>query len=362
MPASTNKILTVAAALLALDPQARFTTRVVAGPDPETIVLVGGGDPTIASGKDSLYPGAARLTDLAAQVKPHLTGPVKRVLVDNSRYAEPWPAGDTWDPRDVAGGSITPITPVMLDGGRRMPLNKDAPRYQDAAGQTATELAEALGATGASVVAGSAPSGAKVLGEVRSPTVQQLVETALMISDNVLAETLAKEVAKARGKETTFANATAAVRETLTENGFDLTGTTTVDGSGLGLANRLNARVLSEILAVAAAPDGSPKADARTAKLRPLLRGLPVAGAPGGTLGGGRYRAGEAAAQGRGWVRAKTGTLSEGKQVNSLSGVVLDRDNRLLVFALVSNGSQMEQGRAALDVITSALRGCGCQG
>src|SRR5207245_206865 len=45
-PASTNKTLTTAAALLALDRQARVITRVVAGNQPGTVVLVGGGDPT----------------------------------------------------------------------------------------------------------------------------------------------------------------------------------------------------------------------------------------------------------------------------------------------------------------------------
>ncbi|SHE74070.1 D-alanyl-D-alanine carboxypeptidase/D-alanyl-D-alanine-endopeptidase [Streptoalloteichus hindustanus] len=361
VPASTNKVLTAAAALLTLDAQSRFSTKVVAGPDPETVVLVGGGDPTLSLGKGSLYPGSARLADLAAQVRGQLGGPVRRVLVDTSRYGETWPGGAIWDARDIAGGSITYITPVMLDGGRVSPLVWSGTRHQDPAGQAGTELAKAIGATGAAVSVGSAPANARVLGEVASPTVQQLVETTLLISDNVVAETLAKEVARARGKEPTFANSAAAVRETLTQNGFDLSGVTTVDGSGLALTNHLSARVLADVLAVAAAPDGSPKADARTAKLRPLLRGLPVAGSPSGTLDD-RYDAEDGTAGGRGWVRAKTGSLSEGKLVNGLSGVVLDRDNRLLVFALVSNGSQQDPGRRALDSVASALRGCGCRG
>jgi serine-type D-Ala-D-Ala carboxypeptidase/endopeptidase (penicillin-binding protein 4) len=57
-------------------------------------------------------------------------------------------------------------------------------------------------------------------------------------------------------------------------------------------------------------------------------------------------------------VRAKTGTL-EG--VNSLAGIVVDADGRLLVFALLSNGpSPSAEVRPALDAIAAALRSCGC--
>ena len=47
-PASTMKLATGLAALAALGPGARFTTRVVRGATPDSIILVGGGDPTLA--------------------------------------------------------------------------------------------------------------------------------------------------------------------------------------------------------------------------------------------------------------------------------------------------------------------------
>ena len=47
IPASTQKLLTAAAALLVLGPRTRLTTRVLAsGPD---LYLVGGGDPTLTT-------------------------------------------------------------------------------------------------------------------------------------------------------------------------------------------------------------------------------------------------------------------------------------------------------------------------
>src|SRR5947209_1533707 len=47
-PASTTKLVTGLAALAVLGGGARFTTRVVQGPSAGSIILVGGGDPTLA--------------------------------------------------------------------------------------------------------------------------------------------------------------------------------------------------------------------------------------------------------------------------------------------------------------------------
>ncbi|MGH3827266.1 MAG: D-alanyl-D-alanine carboxypeptidase, partial [Pseudonocardiaceae bacterium] len=48
-PGSTAKLLTACAALLRLDHQERLHTTVLAGAEPGTVVLVGGGDPTLSS-------------------------------------------------------------------------------------------------------------------------------------------------------------------------------------------------------------------------------------------------------------------------------------------------------------------------
>src|SRR6201996_4704238 len=90
-PASTNKTLTSAAALLALDRNARVTTRVVAAKDPGTIVLVGGGDPTLsgaAPGQNTWYHGAPRLSDLADQVRRSGVTPTA-VQVNTSLFSGP---------------------------------------------------------------------------------------------------------------------------------------------------------------------------------------------------------------------------------------------------------------------------------
>ena len=168
----------------------------------------------------------------------------------------------------------------------------------------------------------------------------------------MLAEAVAREVAKGKGEEVSFEGASKATMDILRENKFDLEGVTMRDGSGLSTEDRVPARLFGELLGLAAGPDGK---DERTAKLRPLIGALPVAGGSG-TLD---KRFGGVGAEGRGWVRAKTGTLSG---VNSLAGVVLDKDNRLLVFALMSNGGGATTVvRDKLDIVAATLRGCGCR-
>jgi D-alanyl-D-alanine carboxypeptidase/D-alanyl-D-alanine-endopeptidase (penicillin-binding protein 4) len=199
---------------------------------------------------------------------------------------------------------------------------------------------------------GAAPAGAKVLGTVDSQPVHELVAQALRISDNVLAEVLAREVALATGAAPSFAGAAQAVRGVLASNGIDTADLRLVDGSGLSSQNQVSARGLGGVLAAAVA---SQSLDPRTTRLRPLLEGLPVAGGTG-TLAE-RY-VDDPTRPGRGYVRAKTGTLTD---VNALAGVVLDADGRLLVFALLSNGSLPAAARPALDAIAAALRTCGCR-
>jgi len=87
-PASTSKLATAAAVLTVHRPTDRFSTQVVAGPAPDTVVLVGGGDPTLSAalpGQQPAYPEAGRISELAAKVRAALGGTaVRTVVVDDS--------------------------------------------------------------------------------------------------------------------------------------------------------------------------------------------------------------------------------------------------------------------------------------
>ncbi|MDN5861043.1 MAG: D-alanyl-D-alanine carboxypeptidase/D-alanyl-D-alanine-endopeptidase [Pseudonocardia sp.] len=354
VPGSTAKLLTAAAALLTLDPTSSLVTKAVAGPDAGTVVLVGGGDPTLTAlpiGKEGVYPDPARLVDLAREVQAAMKGPITRVLIDTSRYEGPRLA-EGWDPSDVKGGYIAPIESLMLDGGRVDPAAQDGERVGEPAVAAGKAFAELLGVD-EKIETTTANPNAKVLGAVASAPISALVEHSLRASDNVLAEVLGREVARARGATADFAGATKATLAALAQAGFDTTGTQLSDTSGLSTEDRLSARVLGAVLAAAAKPSQGPH-DVQF--LRPILSGLPVAGGVG-TLAT-RFEADGIAADGRGVVRAKTGTLTG---VSTLAGVVTDADGRLLVFALMSNGGSPAAVRPRLDDLAAELSACGCR-
>lgn len=352
VPGSTAKILTTAAALLTLNPTDGFVTRVVAGTQPGTVVLVGGGDPTLTAlpeGEESVYPGPARLTELAEQVQERMPGPIDTVVVDTNRYSGPTSAPG-WDPTDVAAGFVTPIEPLMLDGGRIDPTLQDTPRTDEPALVAGRAFADLVGAD--DVETGTAPGQSERLGSVTSAPFSELVEHTVRTSDNVLAEALAREVAVVRGGQPSFAGAAEQTLAALTQAGFDPSGAVLVDGSGLSTDDEVPAQVLGALLAAAATPA---QGDRDTDFLRPLITGLPVAGGDG-TLDD-RFGVDAPSSAGRGTVRAKTGTLTN---VSSLAGLVTDADGRLLVFAFMSNGASPATVRPRLDALAAELGGCGC--
>ncbi len=371
LPASTVKIATAAAALTALPADRRLTTRVVAGAVPGEIVLVGGGDPTLAGpGGEGDYPASASLAELAAKVRVSLgPAPVTRVVVDESLYSGERVAPG-WKPTYLSDGAVAAVGPLMVDGGR---VSRDKPRrHADPALAAGRQLATLLAASTPAdplapapapvpapgtkpapveVVRGTAPAAPTPLGEVTSPTIVALVERMLARSDNDLAEALARHVALAQGQPASFSGASSALEQVLAPLGVNPAAVLLADGSGLSRSNRIPPSAVTGLLARAGSGTDP--------RLAPLLTGLPVGGFSG-TLAG-RYRTGTAAAPGAGAVRAKTGTL-EG--VSALAGVVRTNDGRLLAFHLVADGVPVGANAGAekaLDRLAAALAACGCR-
>ncbi|WP_409435489.1 D-alanyl-D-alanine carboxypeptidase/D-alanyl-D-alanine-endopeptidase [Mycobacterium sp. SMC-14] len=346
-PASTNKVLTAAAALLALDSGARVTTRVTAGDQPGVVVLVGGGDPTLSTaevGQDTWYREAARISDLAEQVR-RSGASVSEVQVDVSAFTGPTMA-QGWDAEDIEGGDIAPIEAVMVDGGRVQPTTVESRRSPTPALDAGKALAAELGVDPDKVSIASSTVTGRELGAVRSaPLVVRLGEM-MNASDNVMAESIAREVAAAMGRPRSFAGAVDAVTNRLATAHIAVSGAALQDSSGLSVDDRLSARTLDSVVQAAAGPD--------LPELRPLLDMLPVAGGSG-TLSE-RFLNPKTGRGAAGWLRAKTGSLT---RTNALAGIVTDRDKRVLTFAFISNDAG-PTGRTAIDALAAVLRTCGC--
>ena len=353
VPASTAKIATAVAVLLATEPDQRLRTTVVAGPAPGEVVLIGGGDPTLAGPEASAVAfGPARLVELAAQVRSAMGRTrVTRVLVDDTLFVG-GSTGPGWKPSYVSSGNVAPVMALSLDGGRVHP--EAQPRVLDpalAAGRAFAQLLDPSPAAGAQIVVarGAAAPSASRLGSVASPPIPVLVEQMLERSDNDIAEAMTRQVALARGLPASFAGGGQAVTAVLSEFAGPAVaaGVALQDGSGLSREDRVEPASMAALLAVAA----------RTERLRPLLGGLPVAGFDG-TLAE-RFRS-AAALPAAGRVRAKTGTLDG---ISALAGLVRTSDGRLLAFDITADAVRdgaTTGAEAALDVVAATLASCGC--
>ena len=323
-PASVTKILTAAAALYQLGPEDTLSTAVVRGANPGEVTILAGGD---------VWLDDEALDALAAQVS-NVGGAVDTVTIDTSSWdgMEEYP--ESWDPENVDAGFVAPMQPAMLSGGRLGGATEgDVPRTHTPALDVAQALANRLGAANVAVADGPAPADAEVVASVESPTLLERMRVMMRNSDNVYAEAIGRELALARGTT----DAPQAALDTLAEQGFDVSGTTLLDNCGLSDANRIPPALL----------DGVLLSSATEAPIRDLLGTLPVA-AGEGTLAS-RY--GDLA--GRGWVRAKTGTLDE---TSALAGTVTSVNGNVYTFAFISNDSSILEARQGMDQLASVLR------
>jgi D-alanyl-D-alanine carboxypeptidase len=367
-PASTAKLTTAIAALHVLGPDARLTTKVVAGPASSQIILVGGGDPTLAAGTPPAtdYPQPATLVSLAAQTARALRARGEQSVqlgYDTSLFTGPTMAPG-WPNSYVTTGNVTPIESLEVDQGRLTasgaPQDADDPtnnlaRTFTPAAQAAQSFASFLSGDGITVsgpAAAQAPKASTTLAAVSSPPVSQMVGQMLAESNNVIAENLARQVAIATGHPASFAGAASAVTGVLAGLGVS-SGVSLVDGSGLSPQDRITPAVLVQLIRLASDP-GQPD-------LRPAITGLPVAGfsgtlAPGGSVFGG---IGQSAL---GVVRAKTGNLTT---VVALAGIAYDSGGEVLAFAFMADqlpSGGLGPGAASITQLAAALAACGCNG
>jgi D-alanyl-D-alanine carboxypeptidase/D-alanyl-D-alanine-endopeptidase (penicillin-binding protein 4) len=354
--ASTFKVVTSAAALAVFGPDHVFETRVVAGDEPGTIVLVGGGDVTLTrlpTGQRSIYTDAAHLDDLVAQTRAALAADeetsgatVTRIVVDASLFGtDDW--RDDWNPNSPAEGYQTRVTALQVDGDREDPTRTGSPRGTDPIGRVADAFSASF--PGARVESGTAAPGADELATVSSPTVASLISDSLLESDNMIAEMLARLVSIELGAGNTFASLQQAIPEALEVYGIPTDGIVVADGSGLSTANAVPPSYLTRLFGLV--EDG-------VGDLEAIEAGLPVAGETG-TLDEDERFTGDSAAA-RGHVFAKTGYV---RSAYTLAGIIEAADGSTLVFTIYALGTVGETLPTAtmegIDALTTAFYRCG---
>ncbi|WP_420176895.1 D-alanyl-D-alanine carboxypeptidase/D-alanyl-D-alanine endopeptidase [Luteococcus sp. OSA5] len=345
VPASTLKILTCAAALDVLGPHKRFSTSVVQA-SPERIILVGGGDPFLASKHAKGHSEPQTSAELAARTAAALKK--QDVTTVTLGYDDKLFTGPAWHPSWPEGyhDQVTTVSSLWIDKGR--PSQKEEPSRTPAVA-AATVFAAQLKAQGITVkgkpASAAANAHARPLASVQSLPLSSIVQEVLVHSDNAAAEVLLRHVGLATGHGASFAGGAKGVQERALALAPGSPEPKIADGSGLSRSNALSAQLLAGVLHKAAT----------TPKLAPLLEGMPVAGVSG-TLTM-RFHTPESEA-GRGVVNAKTGTLSK---VSTLAGFTRTRSGNPVVFALLANNPTQEWNvRSWLDQMSTTIATCDC--
>ena len=368
-PASTIKILTAIAVLKALGPDARLATTVSMAAN--RIILHGGGDATLArvNSAAAAWPAGqgarpASLSALAVKTAAALrkAGLTSVTLdFDDSLFTGPTVAPG-WKASFVASGVVSPVMALSVDGGRTSAASTS--RSLDPAKSAATFFAERLRARGitvantisrvepapadqtpgnpatpepgaptapssgvsasASPAASTDPSQPVVIASVQSPPISDLVERMLTRSDDDLAEALGHLAGGRLVGSASFEGGVRATYDTLEQLGMTMRGLHLADASGLSSINELDSTTFTEALAASVA--NKPFIGSPVGVLWPVTSGLPIAGVTG-TLSD-RFTS-AATIDGRGIVRAKTGTLTG---VIGLAGIVRDSQGRILIF------------------------------
>ena len=269
--------------------------------------------------------------------------PLTKLILDSSFFG-----GDEWEPSwdtvEREDGYMSNITALQVDGDRDDPGANTSWRSGDPIGRAGDAFADELG--GVSVIErGTAPAGAQQLAAVSSPTVAQLIEKALVVSDNSVAEMLARLVAIKTGAGNTFGAINAGVLQGLAAYGVDTAGITVVDGSGLSDNNAVPPSYLTRLFV---------KINAREANLGVIMDGLPVSGQRGSLSYSDRFAGDNAVADGA--VSAKTGWIETGY---TLSGVIRAQDGSVLTFAIYALGDVSDDAKQAIDTLTTGFFLCG---
>lgn len=396
--ASVMKTITAAAALKfivkpreaqALDPY-RATTSVLTLPtQPSTIILRGGGDPTLSrveAGSYTTYylPGQhpAKLRELAASTLRSIPEgtTINKLILDSSFFK-----GTAWNPNwytySRTVGDMTPITGLMVDAGRVNPDLTDRKysgrRVLDPALQAGKSFLSWLvsidqDAAADALIAGepyvskvspttvitkaSTPSTAVELTSRQSQPITNWIRHAMKVSDNTETEMIGRHTARELGLPNKYTSIQVVGTRLFQSIGVNPSKLVMKDGSGLAHTNRVTPRLLVGLFKDAAQPESD-------------LAALPemMATSGEGTLSGRFMEYDKTTKKNvlvipRGSIRAKTGYIGG---LYSLSGIVTTEDGHEIAFAIFARSDRANRKyvgagtKGAIDNVVEKLYRCG---
>ena len=194
-------------------------------------------------------------------------------------------------------------------------------------------------AASAAVSKGVAPADAIEIAKVSSRPISDWISYMLVVSDNTLAEALARLVSLDQAGDGSFASLNQAYRSALSKTGLDLSSLKIEDGSGLSDYNQASPALINQLLALVDKNYGSFSA---------IKAGLPVAGNPGSLA----YRLEKAS----GKIVAKTGWIQSGY---TIAGFMDTPDGARLIFSVFNLGQVNAANRDAMDKLVMAIYNCG---
>ena len=306
-PASLQKLFTGVAAVNHLQMDQTFTTSLWSGSDSKTVVIQGSRDPWASPytstakkyGRTSL----PRFEYYALKTLKELNeGDVKKPTIYYSQLF----AGDVATLKTLfrKNGVTAVMKPVSA---------------QEAIDRSSTLVIDSI-----------------------SPTLEEMLTFALVWSDNVLSERIARIASEAAGNGLTEAGVEATFNELLTSFELDTTKVVVKDASGLSRKNRVTAKQVAQLLIKI-------RDDERYA---PVVNGLPIGGISG-TL---QKRFVKTAPNAVGLVKAKTGTLNG---TANLAGYVESGEHEyafvIIADKLPRSYSAGERARAIVDRILGKI-------
>ena len=358
--ASVMKVLTAAVALDVLGPDYRITTSVMVSPsEPGKLYLVGSGDVTLSrmpGNITSYYAKAPKLDSLTKQIASWAKASsisISAVSVDSSLFGGEKEWHPTWSKLGLSSGYMAPVSALQIDAARitstRNPNSWLARRTSTPVKQAGELFVASLNkmgiATGLKATSAKAPTDSVVIASVQSRPVSELVANMLRVSDNSIAEALARVSSIKSGLDGSMASLTPLYKQVLKARGLDVAKISVIDGSGLSRLNQVPAALINDLLLLVNQGVGDYES---------LEAGLPISGESGSLRS--RFATGSKA-ETKGKVIAKTGYILTGY---SLAGFLTAKDGTELIFTVYNLSERANANhRLAMDNLVYRFYQCG---